>query len=67
MNMKEAECAYRNNALVLYQDALCSVTGIDYAHNQVMIREDEREKFGEFVSRYVNPEQIEKVDGQRYD
>ena len=62
MKMHEAELAYKNDRLVLYQDALCSVTGIDYEYNRVMIREGEREKFGEFISRYVIPEQIELVE-----
>ncbi|MBM6812206.1 hypothetical protein [Limosilactobacillus reuteri] len=67
MKMKEAEQALKNNTLVLYQDTLCSVVSVDYDHSRVMISEDEREKFGEFVSRYVDPEQIELVKGKRND
>lgn len=58
MKIKEAEQALKNNALVVYQDTLCSVVSVDYDHNRVMISEDEREKFGEFISRYVDPEQL---------
>ncbi|WP_085719542.1 hypothetical protein [Limosilactobacillus reuteri] len=67
MKMEEAEQALKNNTLVLCQDTLCSVVSVDYDHNRVMISEDEREKFGEFVSRYVDPEQIELVKGKRND
>ncbi|MBB1109466.1 MULTISPECIES: hypothetical protein [Limosilactobacillus] len=67
MKMKEAEWALKNNTLVLYQDTLCSVVSVDYDHNRVMISEEEREKFGEFVSRYVDPEQLDQVTGCNYD
>ncbi|MCT3188637.1 hypothetical protein [Limosilactobacillus reuteri] len=67
MKMEEAEQALKNNILVLYQDTLCSVVSVDYDHSRVMISEDEREKFGEFVSRYVDPEQLEKVARSNYD
>lgn len=67
MKMKEAEVALKNNFLVLYQDTLCSVVDIDHDRNRVMISEDEREKFGEFVSRYVDPEQLQKVSEDNYD
>lgn len=67
MKMEEAEQALKNNTLVLYQDTLYSVVSVDYDHSRVMISEDEREKFGEFVSRYVDPEQLEQVVGSNYD